>query len=304
MQTPLEEIPLDKPSLLEDMLTFLSLYTTDKELFNSYEKDRGLLMKGKEDLEAGRLQLSTLDEKGVPLVMGLLLLHLKFQTESLLASSVYEKSCKVIVETKGSTALGTAFAAIIDELHPKRQACVRAFFKYLHLVQSHKAINGFDSIALATRFGTFLLRPPSGQEPTLPRVKLMGALAVLIESFPRAGGGSGIGRKSPSPSLDGTPPPMRKDSSAPGGLTAVPSAAPATRTAVSLSIAGVQVSEVARSAVVVIDSSQKTLAKLKANVEKETDAVKLADLIKRLKHLEQVVGGQTAGRSSQQEYSI
>jgi hypothetical protein len=45
MQTPLEEIPLDKTSLLEDMLTFLSLYTTDKELFNSYEKDRGVLMK-------------------------------------------------------------------------------------------------------------------------------------------------------------------------------------------------------------------------------------------------------------------
>ncbi len=45
MQTPLEEIPLDKPSLLEDMLSFLSLYTTDKELFNSYEKDRGVLMK-------------------------------------------------------------------------------------------------------------------------------------------------------------------------------------------------------------------------------------------------------------------
>jgi hypothetical protein len=66
----------------------------------------------------------------------------------------------------------------------------------------------------------------------------------------------------------------------------------------------VQVSEVARSAVVVIDSSQKTLAKLKGNVEKETDPVKLADLIKRLKHLEQVVGGQTANRSSQQEYSI
>jgi hypothetical protein len=45
MQTALEEIPLDKPSLLEDMLLFLSLYTTDKELFNSYEKDRGILMK-------------------------------------------------------------------------------------------------------------------------------------------------------------------------------------------------------------------------------------------------------------------
>ncbi len=199
---------------------------------------------------------------------------------------------------------------------------MRAFFKYLHLVQSQKAINGFDSIALATRFGTFLLRPPSGQEPTLPRVKLMGALAVLIESFPRVGGGgSSLGRKSPSPSLDGTPPPMRKDSSAPGGLTAVPTAAAAatvaaagsgtgaglaatTRTAVSLSIAGVQVSEVARSAVVVIDSSQKTLAKLRANVEKETDAVKLLDLIKRLKHLEQVVGGQTITRLSQNEYSI
>ncbi len=223
---------------------------------------------------------------------------------------------------QGSTALSTAFLALIEaELHVKRQACVRAFFKYLHLVQSQKAINGFDSIALATRFGTFLLRPPSGQEPTLPRVKLMGALAVLIESFPRVGGGSSLGRKSPSPSLDGTPPPMRKDSSAPGGLTAVPSAAAAatvaaagsgtgaglaatTRTAVSLSIAGVQVSEVARSAVVVIDSSQKTLAKLRANVEKETDAVKLLDLIKRLKHLEQVVGGQTVTRLSQNEYSI
>jgi hypothetical protein len=245
--------------------------------------------------------------------MGLLLLHLKFQTESLLASSLYDKSCKIILETKGSTALSTAFLALIEtDLHPKRQACVRAFFKYLHLVQSQKAINGFDSIALATRFGTFLLRPPSGQEPTLPRVKLMGALAVLIESFPRAGGGSGIGRKSPSPSLDNTPPPMRKDSSAPGGLTAV-STAPAatavpaatTRTAVSLSIAGVQVSEVARSAVVVIDSSQKTLTKLQANVEKETDAAKLLDLIKRLKHLEQVLGGQTGNaRSSQNEYSI
>ncbi len=56
--------------------------------------------RGKEDLEAGRLQLTTLDEKGVPLVMGLLLLHLKFQTEPLLASSLYDKSCKIILETK------------------------------------------------------------------------------------------------------------------------------------------------------------------------------------------------------------
>ncbi len=45
MQTPLEEIPLDKPSLIEDMLTFLSRYTTDKELFNAYEKDRTVLMR-------------------------------------------------------------------------------------------------------------------------------------------------------------------------------------------------------------------------------------------------------------------
>ncbi len=247
----------------------------------------------------------------MPLVMGLLLLHLKFQTEPLIASTVYEKSCKIIMETKGSTALGAAFVALVEsDLHPKRQAVVKSFFKYLYLVQGQKAVNGFDSIALATRFGNFLVRPPSGQEPTLPRVKLMGALAVLIESFPRPGA---PGRMSPSPSVDAaTPPAMRRDGSAPGGLvvTAVPSGpssvAASTRPQASLSIAGVQVSEVARSAVVVIDSSQKTLNKLKASVEKETDAGKLMDLMKRLKHLEQVLGGEGApGRLSQNgDYSI
>ena len=239
-------------------------------------------------METGTLSLSALDETSVPLVVGLLLLHLKFQTEPLLASSAYEKCCKIIVEVKGSTALGAAFLHLIEtELHPKRQDCAKAFFKYLWLLQSQKALNGLDSIALATRFGNFLLRPPSGQEPSLPRVKLMGALAVLIESFPRPGAPAKLAG-SPSNSPPGS---ARKASA---GNTAVATVAVpiATRPGPSASIAGVQVSEVARSAVVVIDSSQKTLAKIKAGLAKETDAAKLMELVKRLKHLEQVVAGQ------------
>ena len=45
MQTPLEEIPVGQPSLMEAMLEFLSKHVTDKELLNNYEKDRAVLMK-------------------------------------------------------------------------------------------------------------------------------------------------------------------------------------------------------------------------------------------------------------------
>ncbi len=220
--------------------------------------------------------MGCLEEKDVPLVVGLLLFHLKFQTESLLPSSVYDKCCKIILETKGSTALGNALMSLVEnELHPKRQVCVKKFFHYLWQIQNNRAVTELDSIALATRFGTFILRPPSGQEATLPRVKLMGALAVLIEHFPRTGGGpvspvtgrttpgvvavasaGVVGRKSPSSSVDvATPPALRKE----------PVAIPTTsnnnngmtiRAMPSLSVSGVQVGEVARSAIVVLDSSQ------------------------------------------------
>jgi hypothetical protein len=252
--------------------------------------------------------LASMEEKDVPLIVGLLLLHLKFQTESLLNSAVYDKCCRIILETKGSSALALAFMQLIDsELHPKRQACVKAFFRYLWLLQSQKAVTELDSIALATRFGTFILRPPSGQEPTLPRVKLMGALAVLIENFRPASSGSGSGsgksgRSSPPPSVvesAATPPPMRKDSSGPLNLAA----GMTIRAMPSLSVSGVQVGEVARSAIVVLDSSQRGLVKLRENVEKEDDAAKLRELVKRLKHLEQVVNGRD-GKLQPSDYSI
>merc|ERR1711916_103341 len=107
----------------------------------------------------------------------------------------YEKACAIILETKGSSALGAAFVSLIDELPLKRRAVVHAMFHWLWCLQ-HDTHNGLDSIALATRFGNFILRPPSGTEASLPRVKLMGALAVLIESFPRAVDGSGSTNRS------------------------------------------------------------------------------------------------------------
>ncbi len=237
--------------------------------------------------------------------MGLLLLHLKFQTESLLNSAVYDKCCKIILDTKGSSALASAFVQLIDgDLHPKRQACVKAFFRYLWQLQSQKAVTELDSIALATRFGTFILRPPSGQEPTLPRVKLMGALAVLIENFRPASSGSGKSGfavvppprpSSPSPSVDAvTPPPARKDPAMGMTIRAMPS----------LSVSGIQAGEVAKSAIVVLDSSQRGLAKLKDIVEKEEDTAKLLELVKRLKHLEQVVAGRDGRQSLAGDYSI
>lgn len=43
-QSPLEEIPMDKPSLLESMLEFLCKHV-QKNVFNDYEKDRGVLLR-------------------------------------------------------------------------------------------------------------------------------------------------------------------------------------------------------------------------------------------------------------------
>ena len=109
-QTPLEEIPADAPSLLEQMLEFLNQpqHLSDQKLFQDYEKDRGVLMKvrcwpdvqlggrwlvsrffsphrvpshmrfrqGKEELERGQLKPETRKD-GRSLMVGLLLLHLK-----------------------------------------------------------------------------------------------------------------------------------------------------------------------------------------------------------------------------------
>lgn len=242
-------------------------------------------------MESGTLDL---EQAGWGLIMGLLLLHLKFQTEPLFSSQVYEEACRIISSTKGSTALGAAFQKLTKELHPTRQRVVNKFFNYLFRLQS-SADNDLDSIALATRFGQFLLRPPSGATAlTLSRVKLMGALAVLIESFPNNGP-----QKS---SL--SPPPKPKSSTslnskpASGSVTA---SAPisTTRSGASPSLAGVQVLDVSQSAVVVIDSSLKALTRLKHEVASCRNEQQLLILLKQLKHLED-----SAGRRSNAEYSI
>ena len=214
---------------------------------------------------------------------------MQFQTEPLLSSAVYEQACKIILETKGSTALAEAFGALINGLHPKRKAVVDAFFSYMWHLQSHPD-NGLDSIALATRFGNFILRPPSGTEASLPRVKLMGALAVLIEAH--RGGPEGLASpRAPSP----RPAPQS------GSVTA---SAP-TRSHKSPSIAGVQVMDVSRSAVVVIDSSLKALEKVRAEIAGSQDPAQLRALLKRLRYLDSIAEGKTKQQQQQQqEYSI
>lgn len=161
---------------------------------------------------------------------------------------------------------------------------MREFLKYLWLVQNHKAVNGLDSIALATRFGNFIIRPPSGTEPILSRVKLMGALAILIESQTRSN------LKSPGPlnsSLGGTNggEQQRSPRSSEASVsipTAIPShVKPMTRPHQSLSI-GMQTVDVARSAVIVIDSAQKTLVKFQNGLDEIQDKEKLTDLLKKL----------------------
>ncbi len=168
---------------------------------------RQTLTKGKEDLENGVLRLDDASPDKLPLVVGLLLLHLKFQTDSLISCDVYEACCTAVSHTKGSSALCAALNTIIDaNLKPPRRRALREFLRYLWLLQSHRQANGLDSIgectrvwlvccvavltraALATRFGNYLIRPPSGTEPVLSRVKLMGALAILIEAGPAKSG--------------------------------------------------------------------------------------------------------------------
>lgn len=54
-----------------------------------------------------------------------------------------------------------------------------------------------------------------------------------------------------------------------------------------------------------LDSSLRGLTKLRDNVEKEEDASKLLELVKRLKHLEQIVSGKDGRTSiSQSDYAI
>lgn len=62
-------------------------------MFGACVKDRVQLNQGKEDLETGRLVLSSGSQW--PLAVGLLLLHLKFQTEPLISSDQYEQCCNV-----------------------------------------------------------------------------------------------------------------------------------------------------------------------------------------------------------------
>lgn len=236
-----------------------------------------------------------------------------------MSSAVYEQCCQTVLQTKGSTALCGAFQIIIDNLRPQRRRTVRAFFRYLWQCQNFKTVNGLDSIALATRFGNYIIRPPSGTEPTLSRVKLMGALAILIESYPKtesAAASSAPGALSSVATLNALSPNSSGALPAPSLTAAPPSAMPPTlsvpsafsegvsspsessgnekatvRSGPSSSVsgvaaAGIQISEVARSAVVVTDSVQKTLVKLKASTEKCDDPVRLLELLKRLNYIE------------------
>lgn len=248
--TPLEEVPEGQPSLLERISVFLCRFPEEKDIFTNCVKDRVALAKGREELEAGTMPLDEYGVEQVPLLVGLLLLHLKlrthplvscsllnlprgsgyccrlvsflllahwgvvwpgsqFQTEPLIASDVYEQCCQVVLSTKGSSTLCAALNSIIDgSLSAPRKRALRAFLNYLWVLQNSKAANGLDSIALATRFGNYMVRPPSGRDPILSRVKLMGALAILIESVPRTMGPKQssvndlLTRSSPSSSID------------------------------------------------------------------------------------------------------
>lgn len=51
-----------------------------------------------------------------------------------------------------------------------------------------------------------------------------------------------------------------------------------------------QTVDIARSAVIVIDSAQKTLVKLQSNVPEFSDKDKLIDLLKKLKYIESLLG--------------
>lgn len=253
-----------------------------------------MLTKGKEDLETGALKLDDLSADKLPLVVGLLLLHLKFQTDSLISSDVYEPCCTAVLQTKGSSALCTALNVIIDtNLKPSRRRALREFLRYLWLLQSHKQNNGLDSIALATRFGNYLIRPPSGTEPVLSRVKLMGALAILIEAGPGKGaaGATPAGAAAlppmsavPSALATGTPSPvaaMAKQAS----HNELPTAAQARVRTLSTSAdnaptgprqpvrpppaaaaTGMQTVDIARSAVIVIDRFARTQLRLRVDI--------------------------------------
>lgn len=171
---------------------------------------------------------------------------------------------------------------------------MREFLKFLWLLQNNKAVNGVDSIALATRFGNFMIRPPSGTEPVLSRVKLMGALAILIESVTRTASGP---LKSPAPNTStqllkstelprvsgGSPLDLTSSNSLPSAATSgIPSHMQVqTRPKPSLSI-GMQTVDVARSAVIVIDSAQKTLVKFQGSLDDIHDKEKLHELLKKL----------------------
>lgn len=284
-------------------------------------------MQGKEDFETGKLVLVSPSQW--QLAVGLLLLHLKFQTEPLISTEHYEQCCNVVLQTKGSSALCSALSAIIENnLKPQRKRALREFLKYLWLLQSHKATNGLDSIALATRFGNFIIRPPSGTEPLLSRVKLMGALAILIENVNRSLPAAPPSSKAPTvgPSVNlpsgamprgstghtpdvlspGALSPAVETRSSPspsvGGNAVPPSAIPThvqTRPKPSLSI-GMQTVDVARSAVIVIDSAQKTLLKFQTSLDEITDKEKMMELLKKLNYIEGLLeDGTSSGGSSE-----